>query len=80
MKQLAVQSDNAIHRFAIMLKAIGYEVELFNSYHKSTPSLRPIQQAALDIQIELLTFLKQTVKCFRDGTLGTRTDTPLEKY
>ena len=53
-----------------MLKSIGYEVEWFNSYHNSTLSLRQIQQAALDIQIELLTFLRGTVSFFRDSTLS----------
>lgn len=71
VSQLAIRSENALFRIARMLKVLGHKAELFNGYSKHATSISQMKEVALDVHIELITFLTEIVKFFRGDMLGT---------
>ena len=53
-----------------MLKVIGYKAQFFNGYSTTKLNGNQFKEAALEIHIEILSFLVELIKFFRNRGFG----------
>lgn len=52
------------------MKGLGYKLEIFNESATDDRAKPQVREAAVDIMVNILDFLQQVVKMFRDPFFG----------
>ena len=63
-----MKEERSIVQCARMCKTLGHKLELFNAFHESESKIKQMEEAAVDVHMELILFYTEMVKFYRAST------------